>query len=140
MAHNNALHSDAPSLRSGGPSRASALGAGERGRCASHKTMRATFAAALVFCIGGLAGCAAALNPAAEAVNVVTANQKEQCRSLGIVSTEHRFGQNKPHSAMNKALNEVARRGGNALYVISTNLATGEGASVIGEALSCTAK
>ena len=85
-----------------------------------------------------LAGCATSLESGAEKVQVVTAGQKERlCQSLGVVSTEQRVGPNKPSNAMNKAINEVARRGGNGIFVVSSNLDWAEGASVTAEALQC---
>lgn len=85
-----------------------------------------------------IAGCATSLDFGAEKVQVVTANQKERlCQSLGVVSTEQRVGPNKPSNAMNKALNEVARKGGNGIYVVSSNTDWAEGASVTAEALRC---
>jgi len=84
------------------------------------------------------AGCATQLDAGAEKVQVVTGGQKERlCQSLGIVSTEQRVGPNKPGNAMNKAINEVARRGGNGIFVLSNNLDWAEGASVTAEALQC---
>jgi hypothetical protein len=38
---------------------------------------------------------------------------------------------------MNKALNEVAKKGGNGIFILSNNLDWAEGASVTAEALSC---
>lgn len=85
-----------------------------------------------------VAGCATLLNAEAEKVQVVTATQKERiCQSLGIVSTEQRLGPNKQGNAMNKAINEVARKGGNGIFVIGTNLDWAEGAAVTAEALRC---
>ena len=78
------------------------------------------------------------LDSGAEKVQVVTASQKERlCQSLGVVSTEQRVGPNKPSNAMNKALNEVARKGGNGVFIVSSNLDWAEGASVTAEALQC---
>lgn len=92
----------------------------------------------LILCIVTIAGCATQLDASAEKVQVVTGAQKERlCQSLGIVSTEQRVGPNKPGNAMNKAINEVARRGGNGLYIVSNNLDWAEGASVTAEALQC---
>jgi len=83
-------------------------------------------------------GCATSLESGAEKVQVVTTGQKERlCQSLGIVSTEQRVGPNKPNNAMNKAINEVARKGGNGIFIVSSNLDWAEGASVIAEALQC---
>lgn len=92
----------------------------------------------VLFCLSWLAGCATSLEPGAEKIQVVTAAQKERlCQSLGIVSTEQRAGPNKPSNAMNKALNEVARKGGNGIFLVSSNLDWAEGASVTAEALRC---
>jgi hypothetical protein len=83
-------------------------------------------------------GCATQLESSADKVQVVTVSQKEQlCKSLGIVSTEQRVGPNKPSNAMNKALNAVAKRGGNGIFIVSSNLDWAEGASVTAEALQC---
>lgn len=85
-----------------------------------------------------IVGCATTLDSGAERVRVVTASQKERnCESLGVVSTEQRVGPNKPSNAMNKALNEVAKKGGNGIFILSNNLDWAEGASVTAEALSC---
>lgn len=85
-----------------------------------------------------LASCATLLEPGAEKVQVVTASQKERsCQFLGIISTEQRIGLNKPKNAMNKALNEVAQKGGNGIFIVSTNLDWAEGAAVTAEALQC---
>lgn len=85
-----------------------------------------------------VAGCAATLDAGAEKIQVVTAGQKERiCQSLGLVNTEQRVGPNKPSNAMNKALNEVARKGGNGIYIVASNIDWAEGASVTAEALQC---
>ncbi|MCS3467922.1 hypothetical protein M2401_001647 [Pseudomonas sp. JUb42] len=85
-----------------------------------------------------LTGCATSLDSGAEKVQIVTATQKERlCQSLGVVSTEQRIGPNKPSNAMNKAINEVARKGGNGIFIVSSNLDWAEGASVTAEALQC---
>ena len=85
-----------------------------------------------------LSACATTLEPGASKVQVVTANQKEHiCKSLGVLSVEQRVGPNKPGSAMNKALNEVLRRGGNGIYPVSNAVDWAEGASVTAEALLC---
>lgn len=84
-----------------------------------------------------LAGCATTLDPGADKVRILTAQQKERCESLGVLSVEQRTGPNKPGNAMNKALNEVAKRGGNGLFVVGTATDWAEGASVTGEAMRC---
>jgi hypothetical protein len=94
--------------------------------------------AALLSLVALLFGCAAAIEAGADRVQLVTPGQKErQCKSLGIFTVEHRVGPNKPGSAMNKALNETFRRGGNGIYVVSTSVDWAEGASVTAEALQC---
>lgn len=85
-----------------------------------------------------MSGCATTLDPGADKVRIVTAQQKERCESLGVLSVDQRTGPNKPANAMNKALNEVLKRGGNGLYVVSTSTDWAEGASVTGEAMRCT--
>lgn len=85
-----------------------------------------------------LTGCATPLESGAEKVQIVTASQKERlCQSLGVVSTEQRVGPNKPSNAMNKAINDVAHKGGNGIFIVSSNLDWAEGASVTAEALQC---
>jgi len=54
-----------------------------------------------------------------------------------VISTDGRLGPNKAGNAMNKALNEVAKRGGNGLYIASSGVDWAEGASLTGEALRC---
>lgn len=90
-----------------------------------------------VCCLLAVAGCATQISPEASRVRVVTAEQKAQCQPLGVISTEQRLGPNKPGNAMNKALNAVAERGGNGIYVVSSNVDWAEGASVVAEALKC---
>lgn len=82
-------------------------------------------------------GCATQLENGAEKVRLVTAGQKESCESLGIISTDQQLGLNKASNAMNKAVNEVARRGGNAIFVLSTGTSGLDGAAVTAEALRC---
>jgi len=94
---------------------------------------RITLLAPLVF----LSGCATQLDAGAAQVRIVTATQKESCESLGIVSTDQQLGLNKASNAMNKAINEVARRGGNAIFMVSTGTSGLDGASVTAEALRC---
>ncbi|NRR30007.1 hypothetical protein HSX11_07385 [Oxalobacteraceae bacterium] len=82
-------------------------------------------------------GCATQLDSGADKVRLVTTTQKESCESLGIVSTDQQLGLNKASNAMNKAINEVARRGGNAVLVLSTGASGLDGAAVTAEALRC---
>ncbi len=93
---------------------------------------------ALLAIVFAVAGCATSLEPGAEKVQVVTPSQKEHvCSSLGVFTVEKRTGPNKSGSAMNLALNEVYRRGGNGIYPLSNALDWAEGASVTAEALKC---
>lgn len=92
------------------------------------------------FCLAGaffVAGCATSLDPGSEKVRLVTADQKSSCESLGIVSTDQQLGLNKASNSMNKAVNEVARRGGNGIFVISAGTSGIDGQSVTAEALRC---
>jgi hypothetical protein len=84
-----------------------------------------------------IAGCATQLETGAEKVRLVTATQKESCESLGIISTDQQLGLNKASNAMNKAVNEVARRGGNAVFILSTGTSGLDGSAVTAEALRC---
>jgi hypothetical protein len=87
--------------------------------------------------IAVVSGCATQLDTGAEKVRLVSATQKESCESLGIISTDQQLGLNKASNAMNKAVNEVARRGGNAVFVLSTGTSGLDGAAVTAEALRC---
>ena len=87
-----------------------------------------------------LAGCATGLEPAAEKVRMVSAVQKDSCESLGIVTADQQLGPYKARNAMNQVLNEVARRGGNAIYLVSQGPSGFDGASAAGEALRCGAQ
>ena len=82
-------------------------------------------------------GCATQLDNGADKVRLVTATQKESCESLGIISTDQQLGLNKASNSMNKAINEVARRGGNAIFILSTGTSGLDGAAVTAEALRC---
>jgi hypothetical protein len=84
-------------------------------------------------------GCATELQPGADKVHLVTAQEKSSCQSLGIVSTEAKLGPNKAGNAVAKAQNEVAKRGGNGLYIAGSGVDWAEGASLTGEAMRCPA-
>lgn len=84
-----------------------------------------------------VAGCATQLDPGTERIRLVTADQKAGCESLGIINTDQQLGLNKASNSMNKAINEVARRGGNAIFVLSTGTSGLDGAAVTAEALRC---
>ena len=70
-------------------------------------------------------------------MRVVTANQKERCEFIKLVTVRVGLGPDKPGSALKKALNETAAVGGNSFYLISSTGDAIDGASVSGEALKC---
>lgn len=84
-----------------------------------------------------LAGCATALEPAAEKIRMASADQKAACESLGLVTADQQLGPYKARNSMNQVLNEVARRGGNAVYLVSQGQSGIDGVSVTAEALRC---
>ena len=98
------------------------------------KTIAVVASTITVVCISG---CATPLDTGAEKVRLVTAEQKGSCESLGIISTDQQLGLNKASNSMNKAINEVARRGGNAIFIVSTGTSGLDGAAVTAEALRC---
>lgn len=87
--------------------------------------------------ISSFAGCATDLQPGAEKVRPVSAEQKTNCESLGIVVADQQLGPYKIQNSTNKALNEVARRGGNAIYIMANTPSGIDGVSVTAEALRC---
>jgi hypothetical protein len=99
--------------------------------------MRKTTFASLVFIGSLVVGCATNLDPGAEKVRLITAEQKSSCDSLGIVSADQQLGPYKASNSMNKVLNEVARRGGNGLFIISSGRSGIDGQSISAEALRC---
>lgn len=97
--------------------------------------MRAAF---IVITIGlAVSGCATSLDQGAERVRLIAVDQRSACESLGIVSTDQQLGLNKASNSMNKAVNEVARRGGNGIFIITTGKSGFDGQSVTAEALRC---
>ena len=84
-------------------------------------------------------GCATSLESGAENIRPVSAEQKAGCESLGLVTTDQQLGPYKASNSMNKALNEVARRGGNAVYIVSQGTSGFDGVAVTAEALRCKA-
>lgn len=84
-----------------------------------------------------VAGCATDLQPDAEKVRPVSAEKKAGCESLGIVVADQQLGPYKTQNSTNKAINEVARRGGNAIYFIANAPSGIDGVSVTAEALRC---
>ena len=92
------------------------------------------FAALILLTLGG---CATELQPGAEKIRPVTAEQKVSCESLGIVVADQQLGPYKTQNSTNKAINEVAKRGGNAIYIMSNSTSGIDGVSVTAEALRC---
>lgn len=84
-----------------------------------------------------MAGCATDLQPGAEKIRPVSAEQKAGCESLGIVVADQQLGPYKTQNSTNKAINEVARRGGNAIYIIANAPSGIDGVSMTAEALRC---
>lgn len=68
---------------------------------------------------------------------MVTVEQKASCESLGVVTADQQLGPYKASNSMNKVLNEAARRGANAIYLVSQGRSGIDGASVTAEALHC---
>lgn len=95
---------------------------------------------ALIACLSSLlwlAGCATALEPGAEKIRMATAEQKVACESLGLITADQQLGPYKSSNSMNKVLNEAARRGANAVYLVSQGQSGIDGVSVTAEALRC---
>lgn len=84
-----------------------------------------------------LTGCTISLAPEAEKIRIVTAEQKVACESLGVFVADQQLGPNKASNSMKRALNEVAHRGGNAIYLVSQGQSGIDGVSVTAEALRC---
>jgi hypothetical protein len=93
----------------------------------------------LIALIGSLmlASCATNLSEGGGEVELVTANQKEKCERVRLISTRAGAGPDKAGSALNKALNEASQAGANGFYILSQNLDWAIGATVTGEALRC---
>ncbi|WOB06945.1 DUF4156 domain-containing protein [Piscinibacter gummiphilus] len=94
----------------------------------------------LIACSGALlwlAGCATSLEPGAERIRMVTAEQKAACEPLGLIAADQQLGPYKTQNSMNKMLNEAARRGANAVFLVSQGKSGIDGVSVTAEALRC---
>ncbi len=87
-------------------------------------------------------GCISSLSQQGAKVRLVTANQKESCDFINVVTSQSSWGASAGHNTqgvMNELRNQVAQLGGNALYIISSNTPGlfSEQASGSGEALKC---
>jgi hypothetical protein len=87
--------------------------------------------------LASLAGCATSLTPSGEKVRIITESQRDSCEFIKIISYRAGLGPDKPGSALKGALNEVAKLGGNGLYIITNTVHWADGATVSGEALKC---
>lgn len=68
---------------------------------------------------------------------MISAEQKALCEPLGLIAADQQLGLNKAQNSMNKMLNEAARRGANAVYLISQGQSGIDGVSVTAEAFRC---
>ena len=85
-----------------------------------------------------LSACTTQLLSGAKSVQLLAQGEsRASCKSLGIIVTQAKLGPQKQLNAMNMALNEVAKRGGNRISVVSSSVDWAEGASVTAEALKC---
>lgn len=84
-----------------------------------------------------LTSCATSLESGAEKIRMVSAEQKANCESLGVVTADQQLGPYKASNSMNKVLNEAARRGANAVYLVSQGQSGLDGVSVTAEAVRC---
>jgi hypothetical protein len=86
-----------------------------------------------------LAGCATKVQPAAKNVRVVSGDIVQSCDSLGIVQADRQIGdtQDNERSVLNEVINQVAARGGNAIFVMSTGNRGIDGSTITAQALRC---
>ncbi len=79
-----------------------------------------------------IVGCGTELTPAAQQVRQISTVTTDGCEFLGPVSASEYFGisaAGNTGSAMNKARNDVATRGGNAFVL--TNTSSGEEGTIV---------
>jgi len=91
----------------------------------------------ILILISMLLGCATTIKQGAEGIQTITAQQKEKCKFISLISTEQKLGPDKPGNALKKAINMTYEMGGDSLYIVSTSTDWAEGASVVGEAFRC---
>ena len=84
-----------------------------------------------------LAGCATTLSPSAENIRVVSAQERESCERLKLITSQQLLGLDKPGNAMKGALNQAAAAGADSFFVVTNSTQLIDGASVVGEALRC---
>ena len=69
-------------------------------------------------------------------MRMVTADQRHNCKYLGLASGFSLSGNHNPEKALREAMLKARQAGGNALYLINSS-ETVDSASVNGEAYSC---
>ena len=84
-----------------------------------------------------LGGCATELLAGAEKIRPLSFEQKASCESLGVIVADQQLGPYKTQNSMNKALNEVLKREGNAIYIMASGASGFDGVAVTAEALRC---
>ena len=70
-------------------------------------------------------------------VRVVTADERKACKYLGLVTAHTSAHADNPGWALRKALSDVAKLGGDSLYIVGQSQDVLNGASISGEALRC---
>jgi hypothetical protein len=68
---------------------------------------------------------------------VVTADQRKDCKYLGIVTYRKALGWDKAGGALKHALLKSQEMGGDSLYIVTEHQDPIAGASITGEALKC---
>ena len=89
-----------------------------------------------------IASCSIVLTVEGDSVRVVTDRQKENCEFVGIVTGSMSMGASTGHdaeSALNEVRNKAAKRGANAIKIISSD-SDAFATTVVAEALKCTFK
>ena len=83
--------------------------------------------------------CSTRLTKPGSEIRIVTANQKERCRSVGIVTGSCSWGWSTAHdmeNAMNELRNRAARLGANSIFIL-TGGSDAFSSTVSAEALRC---
>ena len=93
----------------------------------------------LITAVLALSACGTTLTAEGEKVRIVTEQQRAGCKFIKLVTVTKGLGLDKPGNALKDAMNEVAAAGGNGLFLVTNSVHWADGASVAGEALSCTA-
>lgn len=86
--------------------------------------------------IGMMTGCATLTEEGAK-VRVISAQEKQGCKYLKLITVRASLGPDKTGQALKSALNETAVAGGNSFLPININQDWFDGASASGEALRC---